>query len=200
KGRRTTGHDAVATIRLSSELRESVDAWAAKQSDKPARPEAILRLVELGLKTTHRRESVPNRAVKASEMAAQEVDRISDPSATEEERQLRKRRLIKGPKEFRDIRKKSREDLQQWSDIQPGGGQVIRRPFNRRPCRAVNRVRFANEDPARVALQRAVARAGLGNPHKAAGRTPPANTLGAVNIPHGTSSTNSPYGHQESLR
>src|SRR5262249_50695272 len=98
KGRRTTGHDAVATIRLSSELRESVDAWAAKQSDKPARPEAILRLVELGLERTHRRESAPNRA------------RITDPSATEEERQLRKRRLIKGPKEFRDIRKKSRED------------------------------------------------------------------------------------------
>src|SRR5215468_10187503 len=98
EGRRTTGHDAVATIRLSSELRESVDAWAAKQSDKPARPEAILRLVELGLETTHRRESAPNRAAKASEMAAQEVDRISDPSATEEERQLRKRRLIKGPR------------------------------------------------------------------------------------------------------
>jgi len=98
KGRRTTGHDAVATIRLSSELRESVDAWAAKQSDKPARPEAILRLVELGLETTYRRESAPNRAGKeASEMAAQEIDRITDPSATEEERQLRKRRLIKGP-------------------------------------------------------------------------------------------------------
>jgi hypothetical protein len=110
KGRRTTGHDAVATIRLSSELRESVDAWAAKQSDKSARPEAILRLVELGLETTHRRESAPNRAAKASEMAAQEIDRISDPSATEEARKLHKRRLIKGPKEFRDIRKKSRED------------------------------------------------------------------------------------------
>jgi hypothetical protein len=87
-----------------------VDAWTAKQSDKPAWPEAILRLVVLGLETTHRRESAPNRAAKASEMAAQEIDRISDPSATEEERQLRKRRLIKGPKEFRDIRKKSRED------------------------------------------------------------------------------------------
>ena len=96
--------------RLSSELRERVDAWAAKQSDKPARPEAILRLVELGLETTRRRESAPNRAAKASEMAAQEIDRISDQSATNEERQLRKRRLIKGPKEFRDIRKKSRED------------------------------------------------------------------------------------------
>ena len=107
--RSESGHDAVATIRLSSELRESVDAWAAK-SDKPARPEAILRLVELGLGTTYRRESAPNRAGKASEMAAQEIDRISDPSATEEERQLRKRRLIKGPREFRDIHKKSRED------------------------------------------------------------------------------------------
>ena len=83
KGCRTTGHDAVATIRLSSELRESVDAWAAKQSDKPARPEAIIRLVELGLETTYRRESAPNRAGKASEMAAQEIDCISDPSATE---------------------------------------------------------------------------------------------------------------------
>jgi len=110
KGRRTTRHDAVATIRLSSELRESVDAWAAKQTDKPARPEAILRHVELGLETTRRRASAPNRAAKASEMAAQEIDRISDPSATKEERQLRKRRLIKGPKEFRDIHKKSRED------------------------------------------------------------------------------------------
>jgi hypothetical protein len=108
--RRTTGHDALTTIRLSSELRERVDAWAAKQRDKPVRPEAIFRLVELGLETTHRRQSLLNRATKATEMAAQEIDRLSDPSATDEERQLRKRRLIKGPKELRDIRKQSRED------------------------------------------------------------------------------------------
>ena len=106
RGRRSTG----TTIRLSSELRASVDAWAAKQNDKPARPEAILRLVELGLETTHRKESLTNKAAKASEMAAHEIDRLSDPSATDEERQLRKRRLVKGPKEFRDIRKQSRED------------------------------------------------------------------------------------------
>src|SRR5262249_32703342 len=73
RGRRTTGHNALTTIRLSSELRESVDAWAAKQNDKPARPEAILRLVELGLETTPLR----NRAAKASEMAAREIDRLS---------------------------------------------------------------------------------------------------------------------------
>ena len=110
RSRRTTGHDPLMTIRFSSELRESVDAWAAKQSDKPAPPEAILRLIELGLETTRRRESLTNRAGKASEMAAQAIDRLSDPSATDEERQIRKRRLIKGPKEFRGIGKKSRED------------------------------------------------------------------------------------------
>jgi hypothetical protein len=80
------------------------------EREQPIRDGRSERLVELGLETTYRRESAPNRAGKASEMAAQEIDRISDPSATEEERQLRKRRLIKGPKEFRDIRKKSRED------------------------------------------------------------------------------------------
>jgi hypothetical protein len=110
RSRRTTGHDALTTVRLSSELRERVDAWGAKQRDKPARPEAILRLVELGLETTHRSESLTSRAEKASEMAAQEIDRLTDPSATDEERQLRKRRLIKGPKEFRDIRKQAPGD------------------------------------------------------------------------------------------
>jgi hypothetical protein len=38
-------------------------------------------------------------------MASQEIDRLGDPLATDEERQLRKRRLIRGPKEFRDIRR-----------------------------------------------------------------------------------------------
>ena len=45
-----------------------------------------------------------NHAAKASEMAAREIDLLGDPSATYEERELRKQRLIKGPQEFRDIR------------------------------------------------------------------------------------------------
>ena len=40
----------------------------------------------------------------AREMAGQAVDRLIDPSAPDEERQRRERRLLKGPKEFRDIR------------------------------------------------------------------------------------------------
>jgi len=40
----------VTAIRLSKELRETVDKWAAGQDDQPGRSEAIRRLVELGLK------------------------------------------------------------------------------------------------------------------------------------------------------
>jgi hypothetical protein len=111
RGRPAIGQDSLTTIRLSSELRENVDAWAARQIDKPGRSEAILRLVKFGLESTHRRESSrTKRAAKASAMAAQAIDRLGDPLVTDEQRRLRKRRLIKGPKEFRDIRKQSRED------------------------------------------------------------------------------------------
>ena len=54
--------------------------------------------------SAHRAGVRTKRAAKAREMAGQEIDRLSDPSATDEERQRRKRRLVKGPKEFRDIR------------------------------------------------------------------------------------------------
>jgi hypothetical protein len=46
------------------------------------------------------------RPAKAREMAGQALDRLIDPSAPDEERHARKRRLLKGPKEFRDIRDK----------------------------------------------------------------------------------------------
>jgi hypothetical protein len=49
-GRPATGQDPVTAIRLSKELRETVDKWAGKQHDSPSRSEAIRRLVELGLK------------------------------------------------------------------------------------------------------------------------------------------------------
>ena len=78
---------------------------AASQKDDPSRPEALQRLVELGLASTERAGAGAKTAAKASEMASHEIDRLGDPSATDEERQLRKRRLIRGPKEFRDIRR-----------------------------------------------------------------------------------------------
>jgi hypothetical protein len=46
----------------------------------------------------------PKVASKASELAGQQIDELGDPSATDEERQTRKQRLLRGPREFRDIR------------------------------------------------------------------------------------------------
>ena len=47
-----------------------------------------------------------NEAPKAAEMAASTIDDIGDKTAPPEEQQRRKRRLIRGPKEFREIRRK----------------------------------------------------------------------------------------------
>jgi hypothetical protein len=79
--------------------------------EKPSRPEAIRRLVELGLAKTKPLANATavgrlgNKAVsKSSELASKTIDRLSDQSAPLEEQEKRKRRLLKGPTEFREIR------------------------------------------------------------------------------------------------
>jgi hypothetical protein len=52
RGRPATGRDPMIGLRASDQLRTAIDAWAARQPDKPSRSEAIRRLVELGLKKT----------------------------------------------------------------------------------------------------------------------------------------------------
>jgi hypothetical protein len=107
RGRPATGRDPdpVTAIRLATDLRAAVDKWATKQPDQPSRSEAIRRLVELGLAGSQpiKRRS-PKAVAKATDMAGQQIDKLADASATHEERQQRKRRLLKGPGEFRDIR------------------------------------------------------------------------------------------------
>jgi hypothetical protein len=46
----------------------------------------------------------PGKKAKAAEMAGAQIDQLTDRSATDEQRASRKRRLLKGPKEFRDMR------------------------------------------------------------------------------------------------
>jgi hypothetical protein len=92
-------------MRASDEFLRSVDRWRRKQRDQPSRAEAIRRLVEQALTTAA--ASGPSKAGsrrKAAEMAGQAIDRLGDQTATVEERAQRKRRLIKGPREFRDVR------------------------------------------------------------------------------------------------
>src|SRR2546421_8768234 len=92
-------------MRVPTSFLAAVDQWRRKQTDLPARAEAIRRLVELGLAGSRPlRQRSPKAVAKAVNLAGKQIDKLSDPSATAQERQLRKRRLLKGPKEFRDIR------------------------------------------------------------------------------------------------
>ncbi len=95
----------MTAIRLSAELRETVDLWAAKQADEPGRSEAIRRLVELGLAGA-KKFAAPSQQTraKAKKFAAEQIDRMGNSTATAEERATRKERLLKGPEEFRDAR------------------------------------------------------------------------------------------------
>jgi hypothetical protein len=92
-------------LRLYPDLERQIDAWASKQADKPSRPEAIRRLVEKALAGKAPARS-PNKeaAQRASKMAARELEPLGDKSMPPEERDRRKRTLIRGPKEFRGIR------------------------------------------------------------------------------------------------
>jgi hypothetical protein len=83
----------------------NVDAWAAQQPDEPGRSEAIRRLVELGLTVrTKAKQLSPALAARAKELAAKAIDQMIDPAAPPEERAQRRRRLTKGPLEFREDR------------------------------------------------------------------------------------------------
>ncbi len=92
-------------MRLSDEFIATVDAWAARQDDMPSRSEAIRRLVELGLTVkTKAKQPSAARAVRAKELATKAIEKIIDPAAPPEERAQRRRRLTKGPSEFREDR------------------------------------------------------------------------------------------------
>ena len=97
RGRPATGRNPVSAVRLPLPLAADIDAWAARSS-VDSRSDAIRKLVEIGLASTRSKR-------KASEMAGSEIDRMTDSSATDDEQQVRKARLLKGPKEFREIRR-----------------------------------------------------------------------------------------------
>jgi hypothetical protein len=74
------------------------------RSNAHSRSEAIRHLVQLAL-SLKPHPGIHKGASKASAMAGEEIDNPADPSATDEQRASRKRRLLKGPKEFRDSRR-----------------------------------------------------------------------------------------------
>jgi Arc/MetJ-type ribon-helix-helix transcriptional regulator len=107
RGRPATGKDPFVGTRMPQHLIREIDAWA-KHNTGASRSEAIRRLIEQALAGTIAAPRHLNKgaARKATEMAGHEIDRLGDQAATGEERASRKRRLLSGPKEFRDMRRK----------------------------------------------------------------------------------------------
>ena len=105
RGRPATGQDPVSAVRLPADLTEEIDSWATKNNAE-TRSEAIRRLVEIALKikTPARPVSKPGRRLRARELAAEAIDKITDPAAPPEERAQRRRQLTKGPEEFQEVR------------------------------------------------------------------------------------------------
>ena len=91
-------------VRMSPDELNSLDAWISTQpAPRPTRAEAIRRIVKDALSRGTRSKK---SAAKAREMAGQEIDRRLDEASIPagEERARRKRRLTKGPSEFREMR------------------------------------------------------------------------------------------------
>ena len=71
---------------------------------------SIQRLVELGLTVKARpRRSSDKQKARAKELAGSAIDKLSEVAASPDDKLSRKRRLIKGPEEFRETRVDRRE-------------------------------------------------------------------------------------------
>ena len=94
------------TISFDHAMIEAIENWRARQEPVPSTPEAIRQLVEMGLASAPAprprggKETMP----RASELAGEAIDWLRDKTAPAEEQAQRKRRLIKGPSEFREMR------------------------------------------------------------------------------------------------
>ncbi len=102
----TSNDGTTINVRMKRDLLASLDRWIEGLSGaKLSRPGAIRRLVEMGLSHSAGRRGLSDAArAQASAIAADVVDQLTDSMAPADEQQKRKRKLIHGPREFREIR------------------------------------------------------------------------------------------------
>jgi hypothetical protein len=105
RDRPATGRDPMMGFRAAPVLRASIVRWAENQPDRPTLSEATRRLVEFGLSVkTKSRQWSEDQKLRARKMAGNAIDRITDSKASADDQADRKRRLLKGPEEFREDR------------------------------------------------------------------------------------------------
>lgn len=108
KGRgrpKTTGLGTGILVRMHDQL-EALDGWIEKQKEPGlTRPEAIRRLVELGLSVDKPQAQTPTRiSARAKRLAGRAIDGLADDKASTVEQADRKSDLLSGPEEFRNVR------------------------------------------------------------------------------------------------
>jgi hypothetical protein len=92
-------------VRVTPAHLAMLDGWIKEHAPEMSRPQAIRRLVDLGLTVKHKRKQAPAAgAARAKELAAKAIDKMSDGRASPDDQAHRKRRLLKGPEEFREAR------------------------------------------------------------------------------------------------
>jgi hypothetical protein len=102
--KKTTGPGELIGVRLQPAQLSALDAWARSQADSPSRPEAIRRLLAGVLGGERVGQPRHHGARQASDLASREVEHVKDRLASADDQAHRKRALIRGPKEFREIR------------------------------------------------------------------------------------------------
>ncbi len=112
RGPAPTGKGLPIVVRMQPDSLAVLDAWIGKQQPPfPSRPEAIRRLVEIGLsksappKRPRVLSTAKESAARAWELATMNLDEQIDPKASPEERAVRKRKLVEGPSMVRSSRK-----------------------------------------------------------------------------------------------
>jgi hypothetical protein len=104
-GRPRTGIRPLMGFRADPAIRASIVKWAENQPDTLSLSEAIRRLVELGLTVkTNGRQASEGQKLRAREMAGKAIDKLTDTTAAPDDQAARKKRLLKGPEEFREVR------------------------------------------------------------------------------------------------
>jgi hypothetical protein len=111
RGRPATGITPMMGFRADPVIRAEIVRWAENQLDMPSLSEAIRRLVEIGLSKSEAPQrpqalsTAKQSAARAVELAGNAIDKRSDQNASDDERTVRKRKLIRGPSVFRNTRK-----------------------------------------------------------------------------------------------
>ena len=105
RGPAPTGVGKAQLVRIHDKQLAEIDAWVGHQHEAISRPEAIRRLVEIGLGSVKvARAQKRSDSPTARDLAAVQIDRLADSGAPAEEQASRKRHLLKGPEEFREAR------------------------------------------------------------------------------------------------